>query len=372
MKQIYPSFYPDFQCTASHCSDNCCIGWEIDIDPQTDAFYQSVQSNFSVRLQTQISRKDTPHFILDKDERCPFLNKQNLCDIFTNLGEEHLCEICTEHPRFHEWFGDYKESGLGLCCEEAVRLLLSSSEPLSFSGSIINEEADTAPFNKPLFDVMINLRQKIFTMLQNRSLPLFQRLQGLIFTADLVAEALEESEETENFAELNQILPSAPFYFSLDTSDCIEQLSQILHFLQTLEPIDPQWSARLSKLSQQLPDLILKKDEFLLLRQDFLYEYEHLCVYFLYRYLMKSVRDGNLFSYISLSVFAVLFLFLLGLEDFAKQGSFSLSDQIRNIKAFSKEIEYSNENLDALLEEFCFSDAFSPDSLIKLCHFLLS
>ena len=38
-----PKFYPEFRCVGSACSDNCCIGWEINIDPKTLTFYKSVQ-----------------------------------------------------------------------------------------------------------------------------------------------------------------------------------------------------------------------------------------------------------------------------------------------------------------------------------------
>ena len=41
-----------------------------------------------------------------------------------------LCDICREHPRFYEWYGEYKDAGVGLCCEEAVRLLLESEKAL--------------------------------------------------------------------------------------------------------------------------------------------------------------------------------------------------------------------------------------------------
>ena len=30
-----PSYYRQFRCIGSDCTDNCCIGWEIDIDPET-------------------------------------------------------------------------------------------------------------------------------------------------------------------------------------------------------------------------------------------------------------------------------------------------------------------------------------------------
>lgn len=124
MKQLIPHFYPNFACIASRCSDSCCIGWEIDIDPDTADYYRSCITDgdlFSSQLSQKICWEFPAHFLLKEDDRCPFLNQDNLCEIYIHLGEQALCEICDQHPRFHEWFGDYKESGLGLCCEEAVR-----------------------------------------------------------------------------------------------------------------------------------------------------------------------------------------------------------------------------------------------------------
>lgn len=47
MRQTFPSFYPFFACTASTCSDNCCIGWEIDIDSRTAGRYRSLSQSDS-------------------------------------------------------------------------------------------------------------------------------------------------------------------------------------------------------------------------------------------------------------------------------------------------------------------------------------
>lgn len=40
MKQIYPSYYTAFRCIGGACGDNCCIGWEIEIDARTLAAYR--------------------------------------------------------------------------------------------------------------------------------------------------------------------------------------------------------------------------------------------------------------------------------------------------------------------------------------------
>ena len=45
-----PSYYKDFHCIASDCTENCCIGWEIDVDEDTLAYYKNIGSDFSRRL----------------------------------------------------------------------------------------------------------------------------------------------------------------------------------------------------------------------------------------------------------------------------------------------------------------------------------
>ena len=65
MRLCVPEYYEHFQCSASACQDNCCIGWEIDIDPESDRQYRQVGGAFGARLQASIRREgDTPCFRL--------------------------------------------------------------------------------------------------------------------------------------------------------------------------------------------------------------------------------------------------------------------------------------------------------------------
>ena len=102
MKLRFPQYYKKFKCIADRCTDNCCIGWEICIDKKTGEFYNSVEGDFGKRLRDNIQDGS---FVLC-GERCPFLNDKNLCDIIINLGENSLCGICAEHPRYYGWYGD--------------------------------------------------------------------------------------------------------------------------------------------------------------------------------------------------------------------------------------------------------------------------
>ena len=130
---VYPDFYDAFRCTAERCRHTCCRGWEIDIDADTAARYRAMEGPLGERLRAAIDWSDGASFRLTEDERCPFLRADNLCDLIRETGgEDILCDVCALHPRFFTGAGETTFAGLGLCCEEACRLLLQSREPLRF------------------------------------------------------------------------------------------------------------------------------------------------------------------------------------------------------------------------------------------------
>ena len=132
MKLFAPSYYKDFVCIADRCTHSCCIGWEIDIDPSTSKKYASLSDGYGKIIKNSIEWDETPHFRLCSDERCPHLDKNGLCRIILEFGEDYLCDICREHPRFYNRSAKGMEVGLGLCCEEAARIILSSDEYSEF------------------------------------------------------------------------------------------------------------------------------------------------------------------------------------------------------------------------------------------------
>ena len=130
MNLYVPEYYAAFHCVASQCRHTCCAGWEIDIDDEALACYDRLPGPFGDRVRRGIGLEDTPHFILGEDERCPLLNRDNLCDLILHEGEDALCQICRDHPRFRNYFSCRVEMGLGLVCEEAARLILTWPRPL--------------------------------------------------------------------------------------------------------------------------------------------------------------------------------------------------------------------------------------------------
>lgn len=308
MLRVYPDYYKDFCCIADKCRHNCCIGWEIEIDDNTDTYYKCIaknQSSLSERLISSIDRSgDTACFITDKNKRCPFLSSQNLCDIITELGEEHLCTICREHPRFHNELPHRVESGLGMCCEEAARIILTSSEPVQL---VYEGDADSE-------DEIVALRDEIITILQNRDKRINERITDMLKICDI----------------------------SLPDKD----ISSYLDLFLSLERLDPKWTAELNSLKEFYGNIPVSD----FTSPDSEVMYEQFCVYLVYRHLANApdLYEAALrASFTALSCMLLRSLYTMH----AAKGNPTEELFIDLCRMYSSEIEYSDENLYILLNE---------------------
>lgn len=229
-----PDYYDTFSCIAHKCKHSCCVGWEIDIDDETYSRYKAVTGEFGKRLRAGISGGC---FVLDENERCPFLNKSGLCDIITNLGKDALCQICDDHPRFRNFFPSVTETGLGLCCEEACRIILSKKDK-----TFIEISDCVTDFEKAFFES----RNRLFDMAQDRTLPISVRLDNIL--------SLFGAEHSDTDVE----------------------------FYRSLERLDDKWDGVLDNIGTEFFD-----DDTAL---------EQLLCYFIFRHTADSLETGALFA----------------------------------------------------------------------------
>lgn len=173
MKLLAPRYYKEFVCIADRCSHSCCIGWEIDIDGDALEKYESLSDGYGENIRKSIEWEDCPHFALCENDRCPHLDERGLCRIISELGEEYLCDICREHPRFYNTTARGIEAGLGLSCEEAARLILSSDE---YAEMIVIGESES--FERVDFD-SFSLRDELYAVLSNKNIPYTCRLEEI-------------------------------------------------------------------------------------------------------------------------------------------------------------------------------------------------
>ncbi|MDY6083956.1 MAG: flagellin lysine-N-methylase [Dialister sp.] len=133
MHTVYPSFYPRFACKAGACRHTCCQKWEIAIDDATAESYQRQHGELGEALQkSMIHGGEGWRIAFNEKGLCPLLEADGLCRIVKEIGDDSLCDICREHPRFYTYVDDYELCGLGLCCEAASELLLRERAGLSF------------------------------------------------------------------------------------------------------------------------------------------------------------------------------------------------------------------------------------------------
>ena len=301
MQRVYPNYYKDFKCVAGKCKHNCCIGWEIDIDAKTYEYYKTVGGEIGNRLAESIENGDAPHFLLGNDGRCPFLNKDNLCDLIIELGEEHICDICTAHPRFFNELPGRVEAGVGLTCEAAARLILFNAEKATLCN---------APETS---DEIIILRDKAIEVLQNREKSIEERVCEMLSLADA------------HIPEKN--------------------MSEWAELLLSLERLDEEWTSYLEKLLQEAD--FCRFDEYMKQRQT---EYEQLLVYFVYRHVANAASESDFADRIAFAAFAYTVIKAIGAAIYTENGDFGMEKQAELCRMFSSEIEYSDENLYILFD----------------------
>ncbi len=306
-----PDFYDQFKCIASRCTDTCCVGWEIDIDEATQEVYRKVSGVFGDRLRANI---EDGHFKLLPHDRCPFLDKDNLCEVYQHLGEDALCDICTEHPRFVEVYGDIMERGLGLCCEEAARLLLEGEGPLAFTCEECDEPEDELDDDdREIRDQVLGEREWMFETLADQSIPFAEKHYKVFgYTG-------------EN--------PFAPF----------ENANAMFELLAKLESYGPDWDAALSRIKARIESGEPIVD------QGFFTENEsvRLLAYLIYRHYAKCLFEGREQGKRQFAIFfwnlARFFTKELAGDNPVFSPNPRTNTKINAVKILSKQLEYAEE-----------------------------
>ncbi len=175
VKHYIPDYYHEFSCLKGQCVHSCCREWEIDIDEQALARYEKAPGRLGREMACFISREGTPHFIL-RNGNCPFLQEDGLCRLILEYGEDMLCDICREHPRFHHFFCGRMETGLGLCCEGAAKLILNRKDPFR----LVLQEDDGSREHLSLRERrLMRFRNRLFAEATDRRRPLEKRVERI-------------------------------------------------------------------------------------------------------------------------------------------------------------------------------------------------
>lgn len=366
MKLRAPLYYKKFKCIADKCSKSCCsAGWEIDIDDETANYYTQICTNFNNKLDKELLEKLQSNIITNKDgssktfkltenNNCPFLNKNKLCDIYINLGEEHMCNICKEHPRFYEWFNNIKEVGIGLCCEEACRIILVDNNQFStYEIDIPYEDCDE--YDEEIYSYLFKTREQIINYINN-STNLHTCIKNLTWFCNVIQQDLDSGLlDDEEIFDINDI----------EKSD----ITYILNYLLTLESNSENWHKYLKNsiaLYNKTQNKLNKFNEFENSHPEINIYLKNILLYFVWRYLLKGVFDEEILSKFSFGVISVAVLETLFFCKWLETGNISLGDCVEIVTNFSEEIEYNEDNVNRLADACYDLNDFSVENLMGL------
>ncbi len=210
MKNLVMGEFADFECIGDRCPDTCCAGWKVSIDHESAERYLAEDGEFGDRLRDSIhtDEKGNHAFVMTKEMRCPFLNKENLCQIYRTLGPDALCRTCQDFPRITYSAGDILFMALSISCPEAGRMILEKKEKAQYiffekNEYIMGEDTDWDKFN-----TAIRTYTTIQSVLQERQFYLRERLASTLVyvfqTNELSAAGCETDTLTQLFMDPDQ------------------------------------------------------------------------------------------------------------------------------------------------------------------------
>ena len=317
MKIKVPDYFLKFKCIADKCDDSCCIGWEIDIDEATLGKYAAMGGEIGTEI-----REKTQHgyFPLAKNGRCAFLDECGLCRIISAVGDGYLCDICREHPRYYGIGDSTIEGGLGLACPEVARIILGTTEKPHF----VTVEATPAYESEDEYAKESDeLRELIYTEIYGADAEdIVGRMRSLAKYADDLGFALISGSD----------MPIYERTCDADISDFVDHAREIF---SECEALTEEWAERLEAVRAETVASLIAADASKL---------RALLYYFTHRYVRERADEMTLGE-------SVLFALYSSLLIFAIADTYEVRSYERAAVLFSKNIEYSTDNVDMVLGE---------------------
>ena len=323
-----PSYFDYFRCIAASCPDSCCKEWDVQVDAVSADYYRSLTGNLGDRLREVLYDEDGEVYMAIVDGRCPMWRTDGLCRIQAELGESALCRTCREFPRLTHDYGDFIEYGLELSCPEVARILFSDPDAHRITLEVPGGEAPG--YDTEAMALLKASREIMLSILEDKTYPANEAL----------ALALLYGYQAQAELDGNEIRP-----FDAESAlETIRQLAkpgdlqEILDFFKELEILTDQWKQR---LDQPVP--AEWSDNLRLLAK-----------YMVERYWLQAVSDYDLTCRVKFIIIACLLVNALG------------GDIVSTAQLFSKEIENSAQNVDAILDAAYAYPGFTDDKLLGM------
>lgn len=386
MEYIIPHYFEKFRCVAAECEDTCCAGWAIMIDEESLEKYKNMEGALGNRVRNSIDWENGSFCQYEK--RCAFLNEDNLCDLHMEAGEHMLCKTCRDYPRHMEEYEGLREGSLSLSCIEAAKIILGCKEPvqfLRFEDEVEDEEYED--FDFLLFTKLMDARDKIIDLLQNREIDIMVRIGLCLEFAQKMQEALESDElfkvdeMLEQFGNMDAMLA---FQKKIDENkmgenEYCQTVRKMFRIFGQLEVLKDDWpdyvkKAELTLFGQGQSGFDKNRREFhsmygmkSLHNEQWSIWLEQLMVYFVFTYFCGSVYDDNIIAKMKTAVVATFLIQKLSVAKWVE------NDKVMSFELFvdiahrvSREVEHSDVNLTRLEKMFEKSAIYQTDELLRI------
>lgn len=351
MLNTFPNYYKEFSCIADKCPDTCCAEWEIVVDGGSLENYNSLSGAYAEKIRSLISvDSDGDSIFTPVNERCPFLLDNGLCEMYIEIGHENLCRTCRLFPRHITYFGARKEAGLSLSCPEAARIIMENPEPISFETEEVYADIMPTAIDPDLYFTLIETRKTAINILQNRKFSIEKRIVAFLLLSDEIQRAVRKNSFSEAKAICKKNFLGEKYKIG-SHSDKHKAVGKYFEDFRSLEMLDKSWKNRLDTAEKSTPAI----------PEEFEWEYEHLMIYFVFRYLMAAVFDGDLLSKSKFAAVSYIIISRLQSENAADKTA-----RVTAMQKYSKEVEHSQLNMDKILSSIKKSRFYSVDNLINI------
>lgn len=362
-----PDYFNEFKCIADKCIDTCCAGWQIVIDEESLERYRKIKGDYVWKVMTNVDWEEGC-FRQDTAKRCAFLNEDNLCGLYINVGADSLCKTCRDYPRHAEEFEGVREVTLSASCPEVARILMERTAPVSFVTEEKSEEEETeyfGEFDPFLYSAIEEGRAAMIEILQNRDLPLKERAILVLGMAHDMQRRVNHRELFECDRVIAKYKKESSREFVreyIKKKDPIEEENitrEMFPLIYELELLREEWDALLKKSQKALGlstegEFSNYKREFELWKKtepNMEIHLEQILLYFLYTYFPGSVYDGQLFAKAQMSIYCTWMIELLWMARWIMNDKkLNLEEMTELLYRFCREIEHSDENLEKLDE----------------------
>ncbi|MCR4789246.1 MAG: flagellin lysine-N-methylase [Lachnospiraceae bacterium] len=368
MRIVKQEEFDSFICTADKCTDNCCGGWQIEIDDETLKDLRDYEGPLKGAIEKAVDFENSCIRMNEKG-RCELLNEKGLCRLVLEKGEGFISHICHTYPRHVEEYDGIREWSISLSCPEAAKTFILRRESQEY---IISDNDDPEPLEEDFedFDILLftkleDSRDVIFDILNDRKKTVRERMKLILMLAFCLQMALDEDRlfdmddiiddvrkdpaaiygytekgfgvfEDEGALD-SYITDNAPVLYRLERlkNDWDDVLAVTADFPGSCDDIPRAYSDAVSELGKESREIIL----------------ENILHTFIYTYYLGAVYDDEIYAKISMSVFCTLLIdHIYVCRRYAGKDGSGTDTYINTAYRFAKEIEHSDINL-GIMEE---------------------